>query len=109
MPDRTPPTDDLGPAALKKLKRDELDNVAADAGVPDPEDLATKAEVIAAIPNPALAPEPPAPPAERGYIVNGTQPVFGYAPGERFTKTLTAEQEAMFIAGGHLIYAEGGE
>ncbi len=101
MPDRTPP-EDLDPAALKKLKRGELDEVAADAGVPDPEGLATKDEVIAAIPNPALAPEPPAPLAEREYEVIGPVAVHGHAHGEKFTALIQPPQEALLIEAGHI-------
>ena len=102
MPDRTPEPEDLTPAALKKLKRGELDEVAADAGVPDPEDLANKDEVIAAIPSAAFEPEPPAPPREREYEVIGPVAVHGHKPGSKFTALMQPPQEAHLIEAGHI-------
>lgn len=102
MPDTDQP--DLDPRALKALKRDELDKAAAAAGVPDPEVLPNKGAVIDALPNPALAPvpDPDAEPRDREYVVSGPQTVLGHEPGETFTTTIPAEQEAFLIEVGHL-------
>ncbi len=93
-------------ADLKKLPRDDLNDAAADAGVPDPDALPNKDAVIEAIeqPNPALAPEPDPDslPRERTYVVTGVQPVFDTAPGDEFTTTMPVEQERVLLAGGHI-------
>jgi len=100
---------DLKPVAdldLEALKRDELDKVAAEVGVPNPGKLPNKDAVIDAIeaPNPALAPvpDPDDAPRDRGYVVTGPHGVLGYAPGDTFTATIPAEQEAFLIEVGHL-------
>ena len=100
MPDRTPPAED--PKALKKLPRDELNEVAAEAGVENAEDLANKDEVIAALPNPALAPVPDPPEGEVEYEVIGPQRVHDTLPGGKFTADLTPESEALLIESGHI-------
>lgn len=118
MPDK--PKADPTPEELKRLKRDELDKVAEDAGVPNPEDLANKEEVIERIEhNPALVPKPepepdpaeviaaqpdPEPgPEERAYEVIGTQhPVFGHGHGEKFAAAIPPEQEALLVESGHI-------
>ncbi len=91
---------------LAKLKRDDLDKAAADAGVANPEALPNKDAVIDAIeePNPALAPEPDPDslPREHTYEVIGVQPTFDTAPGDQFTKTIPVEQERVLLAGGHI-------
>ncbi len=101
MPDPKPTA-----AELKKLPRDDLNEAAADAGVPDPEALPNKDAVIEAIeePNPALAPlpDPDSLPRERTYTVVGVQPVFDTQPGQQFTTTMPVEQEHMLTAGGHI-------
>jgi len=102
MPDTDQP--DLDPKALKALTRDELDKAAAEAGVPDPEALPNKGAVIDALPNPALAPaaDPDAEPRDREYLVSGPQAVLGHQPGEQFTATIPAGQEAFLTEVGHL-------
>lgn len=114
MPDPKP---DLTADELKKLKRDELDKVAAQAGVPNPEDLANKEEVIEAIeePNPALVqpevipdpvpppmPDPEPAPGERAYLVTGPHIVHGHQPGSKFAATIPAVSEALLIESGHI-------
>ncbi len=100
MPDQTPP-EDLTPAALKKLKRDELNDIAADAGVPDAEDLASKDEVIAAIPNPALEPEPEPDPGEVPWKVIGPRRVHDTNPGDTF-RMRPSPQTALLVESGHI-------
>lgn len=114
MPDR--PKDDKD---LSKLKRDELDEVAADAGVPAPETLPNKEAVVEAIeaPNPALAPvpepapdpavlapqpDPEVPTGEQGYEVVGDRSVLGHEPGSKFAAAIPAAQEALLIESGHI-------
>jgi hypothetical protein len=96
---------------LKKLKRDELDDVAADHGVPAPEELPNKDAVIEAIeaPNPALAPPPPPPRTEQTYKVVGPVPVHDTKPGGEFTALLSADQEAHLIEAGHIIVKQNPE
>ncbi len=96
---------DPKPADLAKLKRDELDEAATKAGVPDPEALPNKEAVIDAIegPNPALAPVTAVEePRERKYVVVGTSLVYGHARGETFKATIAAPQEALLIESGHI-------
>lgn len=95
--------DELTAADLKKLKRDDLNEAAAEAGVPNPDELANKDEVIEAIqePNPALAPVPDEP-GEQTYTVVGPVEVHGHKPGSDFTAELPPEQEALLIESGHI-------
>ena len=106
MPD-TPKADEaMDPKALKRLPRDELDRVAADAGVPDPDDLPNKDAVVEAIqePNPALAPVAEnTEPVERAYTVIGPHIVLGHQPGSEFTALIPAAQEALLIESGHIV------
>lgn len=90
---------------LKALKRDKLDKLAADAGVPNPDALPNKAAVVDAItsPNPALVEEPEVEPAEEEYTVVGPQRVFGHAPGDTFTALIHDPQRALLIESGHII------
>lgn len=83
---------------------DELDKIAAKAGVPDPEGLATKDDVAAAIErgNPALVPEPEPGPGERTYLVIGPHVVYDTPPGQTFTATLAADHELSLIDAGHI-------
>lgn len=87
-------TDDLA-----QLKRDELDEAARAAGVPDPESLPSKAAVIEAMPNPALVPEV-APEGPVEWEVCGTSTVAGHEPGETFTATFTPGQLESLVGGG---------
>ena len=101
--------------------RKELDKQAKKAGVPNPEDLPNKEAVAERIEhNPALvpppepepepevaAPPPPEPgPDEKVYTVNGVTEVLGHKPGETFVARIPAEQEALLLGAGHLIYAK---
>lgn len=107
------------PDDLMDLTRDELDELARDRGIPDPEGLPNKEAVVEAIeaPNPALVPEPepepeveaaaPVPdpepePGEHAYEVVGPHEVFGHKPGAKFTAAIPAEQESFLIEVGHI-------
>ena len=114
------PDDDL----TTDLTRDELNDIAREAGVPDPDSLPNKEAVIEAVeevrarPNPALVPEPepepdpvevaaampdPEPePDERAYQVTGPHIVLEHKPGEKFAARIPAEQEALLIESGHI-------
>ncbi len=96
--------DEATAAELKRLKRDELDDVAAEAGVPNPDELPNKDAVVEAIqePNPALAPEPEPEPGEETYKVIGPHNVLGNAPGSKFTATIPADQKALLVESGHI-------
>lgn len=89
---------------LTKLKRDDLNEIAAEAGVPNPDDLPNKDAVVEAIeaPNPALAPVPEPDEGEVTYKVIGPCKVHGHAPGETFTADLNPEAEALLIESGHI-------
>lgn len=87
---------------LTKLKRDELDAVAADAGVPNPDELPNKEAVVEAIeaPNPALAIVAEAEgPVE--YEVTAPVEVHGHKPGEKFT-AIPDKQKALLVESGHI-------
>lgn len=111
MPDKTKTALGADDAAedLARLKRAELDKLAADAGVPNPDELANKDEVIAAIeaPNPALAPVPDPEPGERTWKVIGPHKVHDTAPGATFTADLPAAQAALLIESGHILEEKG--
>lgn len=94
---------DAKPEDLKRLKRDELDEVAADAGVPAPEQLPNKDAVIDAIdaPNPALAVVPPDD-VPGTYVVTAPTAVHGHQPGEQFSMLIPADQEQLLIQSGAL-------
>lgn len=47
-------------------------------------------------------PDPPPEVFERTVKVVGPRAVLGHQPGETFTATLTAEQEHIYVSGGHL-------
>lgn len=117
MPDKTKA--DPTPEDLKRLKRDDLDKLAEEAGVADPEALPNKEAVIERIEhNPALVQEPepepdpvqavaalpdPEPePDEHSYEVIGPLNVLGHEPGEKFTAAIPAGQRALLIESGHI-------
>ncbi len=99
------------PDDLTALKRAELDKLAADAGVPNPDALPTKEAVAEAItaPNPALAPVPEPEPGEQTYKVIGPHRVHDTAPGGTFAADIAAPQLALLIESGHieLLNSEG--
>lgn len=105
MPDK-PKADEPTAAELKRLKRDDLNEAAAEAGVPNPDELANKDEVIEAMeePNPALAPVPEPDPdeGEVEWEVIGPQRVCDTPPGGKFTAALPATQRALLIESGHI-------
>lgn len=86
--------------------REELEQQAADLGVPDPAGLPNKGALEQAIntmtPNPALVPDPPPPPSEQTYRVIGPRRVHDTPPGGTFTATLTAEHESSLVEAGHI-------
>lgn len=96
MPDPKPPAD------LDALKRDQLDKVAAEAGVPDPGKLPNKDAVIDAIeaPNPALAVVADEA-TERTWKVTGGSTVHDTPTGGTFAAVLTP-QIALLVEGGHI-------
>ena len=106
MPDTAKNPVDLDGKALKALTRDELDEAATAAGVPDPEALPNKGAVVEAIeaPNPALAvvADPADGVHERGYEVICDRVVLDHKPGESFTAVIPAAQEALLIESGHI-------
>lgn len=89
---------------MSEPTRDELEQRATEAGVPNPERFPNKGALTEAIegPNPARAPDPPAPPGERTYRVTGPRVVHDTAPGDTFTATLTVEHEASLLDAGHI-------
>lgn len=89
---------------LTDKTRPELEDIARDAGVPNPEDMPNKEALAQAIegPNPALAPDPPAPPGERTYKVIGPRVVHATQPGGTFTATLTPAHEQSLLDAGHI-------
>lgn len=91
--------------ALKALKRDELDKLAADAGVSNPDALPNKDAVVEAItgPNPALVPEPETELGEQEYTVVGPHRVLDHAPGDTFTALIHDPQRALLIESGHIV------
>jgi hypothetical protein len=91
------------PDDLTKLKRDDLDKIAAEAGVPNPDDLPNKDAVVEAIeaPNPALAPVPEADESEVEWLVIGPRRVHDTEPGGTFTAT-PSEQIALLVESGHI-------
>lgn len=94
---------------LERLPRVELDDVARDAGVPDPEGLPNKQAVIAAMPNPALASEPPPPEGPRRFRVIGPRTVMDTAPGDEFDADLPTEQERTLTEAGHITRVTQGD
>lgn len=104
MPDKTKPADEPTAAELAKLKRADLDKAAAEAGVPNPDELPNKEAVVEAIeaPNPALAPVPEADEGEKTYEVVADRRVHDTDPGGQFTADLKPEQEALLIESGHI-------
>jgi hypothetical protein len=96
---------------LTDKTRPELEDIARDAGVPDPEDLPNKQALAQAIegPNPALAPDPPPPRGEQTYRVVGPREVLGRTRGDTFKVTLTAEHEASLVEAGHIIRVDDDE
>lgn len=95
---------------LEQLKREELDKVAANAGVPDPDSLPNKDAVIDAInaPNPALVAKT-APRVAQTYVVTGPRRVHDTDPGDEFTALFTPEQEAALITAGHINPSQSAE
>lgn len=91
---------------MSEPTREELEQQAAALGVPDPTGLPNKEALEDAIdkatPNPALEPDPPAPPGEQTYKVVGPREVLGHTRGDTFTATLTAEQAASLVEAGHI-------
>lgn len=88
---------------LTRKSRDELDKIAADAGVPDPDALPNKDAVVEAIeaPNPALEPEPPADPGEVLWKVIGSSTVHDTKPGGTF-RMRPSPQTALLVESGHI-------
>ncbi len=114
MPDpksKATAADDAAAAELLKLTRDDLNEAAADAGVPNPDELPNKEAVIDAIeaPNPALAPIPEPEPGEQTYKVIGPHRVHDTNPGGTFAADIAAPQLALLIESGHieLLNSEG--
>ncbi len=97
----TPPADDTPDLTNT---RDELNEAAADAGVPDPESLPNKEAVLDAIeaPNPALAIVPEPDEGEVEWTVTAPVEVLGHKPGSTFKADLPANQKALLVESGHI-------
>jgi hypothetical protein len=95
---------------MSELTRDELEQRAAELGVPDPAGLPNKEALEAAIeamtPNPALAPPLPPAPGPVVYEVVGPRTVNGCTRGQRFTATMSSELESSLVEAGHIIRIE---
>ncbi len=89
---------------LTKLKRDDLNEIAADAGVPNPDELPNKDAVVDAIeaPNPALAIVPEPDEGEVEWTVTAPVEVLGHKPGSTFKADLPANQKALLVESGHI-------
>ncbi len=97
------PAADKTPDDLTRLKRDELEKVAAKAGVPNPDALPNKDAIVEAIegPNPALAPEPEPDPGELSWKVIGPATVHDTKPGGTFAAR-PSPQTALLVESGHI-------
>lgn len=100
---------------LHDLNRGALNVMATALGVPHPDHLPKKEDVVEAIeaaraaktaPNPAVVPEPEAL-LPKTYTVIGPNVVYGTRPGGEFTALFTPDQEAALIQSGNIEPKEG--